>query len=98
MSEVVVAYNPFEPGFAQDPYPHYRAVREADPVHQSPAGSWMLFRHDAVPRLHPAPGLSVEDRKAAPTPLDDLAREVLGDRADRGSLAMLSRDPPDHTR
>ena len=98
MSEVTVAYNPFEPGFAEDPYPHYRTVREADPVHQSPVGFWVLFRHEHVLRFLRDPGLSVEERRAAPTPLDELAREVLGDRADQGGQSMLGRDPPDHTR
>jgi cytochrome P450 len=98
VSDLAVSYNPFEPGFASNPYPHYQSLREADPVHHSPLGFWMLFRHDDVLRFLRDPGLSVEDRRAAPTPLDDLAREVLGDRADRGSLAMLNRDPPDHTR
>jgi cytochrome P450 len=98
VSDLAVMYNPFEPGFASNPYPHYQSLREADPVHHSPLGFWMLFRHDDVLRFLRDPGLSVEDRRAAPTPLDDLAREVLGDRADRGSLAMLNRDPPDHTR
>jgi hypothetical protein len=27
-----VAYNPFEPGFAEDPYQQYRAMREHEPV------------------------------------------------------------------
>ncbi len=98
MSDLAVTYNPFEPGFASNPYPHYQALREADPVHHSPLGFWMLFRHDDVLRFLRDPGLSVEDRRATPTPLDDLAREVQGDRAERGSLAMLNRDPPDHTR
>ena len=98
MSDLAVTYNPFEPGFASNPYPHYQVLREADPVHQSPLGFWMLFRHDDVLRFLRDPGLSVEERHAAPTPMDDLAREVLGDEADRRSLAMLNRDPPDHTR
>ncbi len=98
MSDIAVGYNPFEPGFAADPYPQYQALREADPVHHSPAGFWMLFRYGDVQRFLRDPGLSVEEKRATPTPFDIAARDVLGERAERGSLAMLNRDPPDHTR
>ena len=98
MSETTVAYNPFEPGFADDPYPQYRAVREADPVHQSPLGVWVLFRYDDVLGFLRDPELSVEDRNAHPTMLTQLAESVIGEESERGNFAMLNRDPPDHTR
>lgn len=98
MSEVAVAYNPFEPGFAADPYPQYRMLRTSDPVHRSPLGIWLLFRHEDVLRFLRDPALSVEDRHAHPTPLRALSESVMGEEANRGSEAMLHRDPPDHTR
>ncbi len=98
MSQAAVSYNPFQPGFTDDPYPHYQELREADPVHRSPMEVWMLFAYADVFRMLRDPGLSVEDRNAHATPLFDLAEEVLGDQADNGSDAMLNRDPPDHTR
>src|SRR5436309_5562857 len=95
-----VAYNPFEPGFAEDPYPQYRAMREHEPVHESPFGIWLLFRYDDVLRFLRDPSLSVEESRAKPTVLDQFADEVLGTDRDRdlGTRAMLNRDPPDHTR
>jgi cytochrome P450 len=97
--EATVAYNPFEPGFTDDPYPHYRALREGDPVHASPLGVWVMFAYDDIHRMLREPGLSVEDRHAHATPLTDLAASVRDDlESERGSLAMLNRDPPDHTR
>ena len=94
-----VAYNPFEPGHSEDPYPQYRTLREADPVHYSPLGVWLLFGYDDVHRLLRDPALSVDDSHAHPTPLTELAASVRGDdERERGSLAMLNRDPPDHTR
>jgi len=93
-----VVYNPFEPGFIEDPYSRYAAMRDADPVHHSPLEFWGIFRYEDIARFLRDPSLSVEDRNATPTPLDAMAAEVLGDRADRGSRSMLSRDPPDHTR
>src|SRR5581483_8866848 len=43
MSEPLV-FNPFAPGFAEDPYPHYAELREGDPVHEHPMGIWFLWR------------------------------------------------------
>jgi cytochrome P450 len=96
-----VFYNPFEPGFAENPYDQYRALREADPVHCSPFGVWVLTRYDDVLRFLRDPELSVEQRNAVLTPMQQAARDEFGDLADEaefGSLAMLNRDPPDHTR
>lgn len=92
------SYNPFQPGFTDDPYPHYREMREGDPVHHSPMDIWVLFRYEDVFRLLRDPALSVDERNAKPTPMMELARQVMGDAIDRGSNAMLNRDPPDHTR
>jgi len=33
---------------AVDPYPHYAALREIDPVHHSAMGFWVLTRHADV--------------------------------------------------
>jgi cytochrome P450 len=91
-------FNPFEPGFFTDPYSRYRALRERDPVHHSPLGLWMLFRHDDIVGLLRDPSLSVEPENAAPTLRAQVFEEVAGDRAVRRPRAILSLDPPDHTR
>jgi cytochrome P450 len=93
-----LGYNPFEPGFTEDPYPQYARLREHDPVHRSPMELWLLFGYDDVSRFLRDPTLSAEDRRARPRSIDHLTRELIGDRADRGQYAMLNRDPPDHTR
>ncbi|MGH9138198.1 MAG: cytochrome P450 [Acidimicrobiales bacterium] len=93
-----VAYNPFEPGFAENPYPQLAALRRDDPVHESPLGIWVLTRYDDVQRFLRDPTLSVDEHNAGPRPMEELVREIVGDRAERGSYAMLNRDPPDHTR
>lgn len=95
---VSVAYNPFQPGFTDDPYPHLKEMREGDPVHQSLLGVWVLFRYDDVFRLLRDPSLSVEDRNAVPTDLMKMAMEAMGDIGEMGNNSMLNRDPPDHTR
>jgi cytochrome P450 len=98
MTDATTLYNPFEPGFTDDPYPQYESLRDTDPVHQSPLGLWILFGYDDVLRFLRDPDLSVEERFANPGPLTELAKEVIGDEAERGIYAMLNRDPPDHTR
>jgi cytochrome P450 len=98
INDVTISYNPFQPGFTDDPYPHLREMREADPVHESPLGVWVLFRYDDVFQLLRDPALSVEDAKATPTAMMRMAREAMGEVAEMGNNSMLNRDPPDHTR
>ncbi|MGH3360228.1 MAG: cytochrome P450 [Nocardioidaceae bacterium] len=92
-----VVFNPFEDGFAADPYPHYAAVRESDPVQAHPLGFWLLTRYDDVATLLRS-GLSVEDRNVTDSPLLDIYAEAGVDSRRTGGLSMLDRDPPDHTR
>ncbi|MFN2614406.1 MAG: cytochrome P450, partial [Actinomycetota bacterium] len=100
MAEVIApSYNPFEPGYAEDPYPTYGRMRATEPVHQSPFGFWMLFSYDDCARFLRDPSLSVEDvNMTTDTPLRRLVREMRGDEEERGRYSMLRRDPPDHTR
>jgi cytochrome P450 len=93
-------FDPFAPGFADDPYPQYATMREQAPVYQHPLGFWLLTRYEDVSWLLRAPGLSVEDGNvAADSLLRQLREEMYGDGARRGgALSMLDRDPPDHTR
>ena len=93
-------FDPFAPGFADDPYPHYATVRGQAPVYQHPYGFWLLTGYDDVSWLLRAPGLSVEDANvAADSLLRQVREEVFGDETPRASsMSMLDRDPPDHTR
>ena len=97
-----VQFDPFAPGFTDNPYPQYAALREAAPVYQHPIGFWLLTGYEDVSWLLRA-GLSVEDRNVAPGPFTELRgrRQRYGDIEDqdrRTGLSMLDRDPPDHTR
>jgi cytochrome P450 len=99
----VIGLNPFEPGFYDDPYAQYAAIREADPIAKSPFGPWLITRWADVHTLLRKPGTSVEERNIAmegPT-----RRELMNEaRLEKGapplerSLAILNIDPPDHTR
>jgi len=93
-------FDPFAPGFTDNPYPQYAALREQAPVYQHAFGFWLLTGYDDVSWLLRAPGLSVEDDNvAADSLLRQMREEAYGDGAPRASaLSMLDRDPPDHTR
>ncbi|MHC3471305.1 cytochrome P450 [Streptomyces sp. 7R007] len=83
-------FNPFEPGFAEDPYPAYRKLRQAEPVHESPIGVWLISSYaDVVTLLRSQ--LSVDPHNMVDGPFS--VRLIEG-----RALSMLDRDPPDHTR
>ena len=99
MSTVEVEFNPFDPSFIEDPYPHWQALRENSPVHHTALDFWLLTRYDDVLQFVRDPALSVEDRNARPGPMAEISRQVLGDDpGDDGAHAMLNLDAPDHTR
>ena len=107
----VLTYNPFLPEVREDPYPQYRALREADPVHRSPfLDMWVLTRYEDVAQV-----LRDHRFSADRTKWESFQRQ--GGAADPGSpgqrpqggippqvegfdpvRSLLSLDPPDHTR
>lgn len=90
--------DPFAPGFYEDPYPQYAAIRETAPVQRTPFGPWLVTRWETVHQLLRDPTTSVEDRNATVSRRDAAFIEAAGDRAQRGTRAILNIDPPDHTR
>jgi cytochrome P450 len=92
--------NPFEPGYFDNPYAQYARVREEDPVHLTPIGSWALFRYDDVNRVLRDPKMSVEERHATGLTIevDPDIQALYEERAEGGTHNMLNLDPPDHHR
>ena len=99
MTETLPLFDPFAPGFTDDPYPQYAVMRAQAPVYQHPFGFWLLTGYEGVSWLLRA-GLSVEDENLASDSLLRQMREAtFGDVAPRETaVSMLDRDPPDHTR
>lgn len=94
-----VIFNPFEPGFFDDPYRQYQALREHDPVHRSPLEVWVLFRYDDIVGILRDSSLSVQVDNATPTARMQMFAEQAPDEAqERGAHSILNVDPPDHTR
>jgi len=94
------------PAFLRDPYPTYRALREAGPLHcveNGPLRFWAVTRHADVLALLRDPRVTVDRLPplagdpsappADPATLNPLARTLR-----TLSRVMLFRDPPDHTR
>jgi cytochrome P450 len=93
-------FDPFAPGFTDDPYPQYAAMRAQAPVYEHPFGFWLLSGYDEVSWLLRA-GLSVQDDNVASDSLLRQMRDQMygGDESPRATaVSMLDRDPPDHTR
>jgi hypothetical protein len=92
--------NLLRPEARADPYPFYRALREADPVHwDEPMGFWVLTRYDDVamafndPRFSRAQGLMGGFRRL-PEAEQRIAEPVYRAYAQ----SMPYTDPPYHTR
>lgn len=99
MTELAAAFNPFEPGYFDDPYAQFGRIRATNPVHHSMLGPWILFAYADVVKLLRDPTASVEPDKAAPIdgPFAQRGRDEVGPGAN-GNHNMLSLDAPDHTR
>ncbi len=93
MTSSEVLFDPFLPEFNADPYPFYHRLREADPVHQSPLGFWVLTRYDDCVMV-------LRDPRFGRAGFEGLLESVYGNTVEQGRLptSMLFRDPPDHTR
>ncbi len=96
-----IFFNPLEPGYTDDPFPHLAEMRRLDPVHASPIGTWMLFGYDDCFRLLREPGMSVDDKKV--TNFDEARLAAFldaagGDPDELERTSILGIDPPDHTR
>jgi len=91
-------FDPFAPGFTDDPYPQYATLRAGAPVHHHPLGFWLLTRYEDVAFLLRAPDMSVEDANVTDQTIVNLREQMYPDETSRTDQSMLDRDPPDHTR
>jgi cytochrome P450 len=103
MTETVeqqISFNPFAPGFTDDPYPHLAELRARNPVEQNELGFWALWRYtDAYDVLRAK--MSVQDDKVIHVgPMANVYEQVRVERGldPVGTVSMLDLDPPDHTR
>jgi cytochrome P450 len=93
MSSSEILFDPFLPDVIADPYPAYRRLRAADPVHLSPLGFWLLSRYDDCVMV-------LRDPRFGREGFEGVLESVYGSlpEEERVPRSMLFRDPPDHTR
>ncbi len=82
-----------KPGFLEDPYPTYRALRQHDPIHRMPDGSYFLSRYDDCLAVYRDTAIWSSDKK-----LD--FRPNFGDSLlyEHHTTSLVFNDPPYHTR
>jgi cytochrome P450 len=81
------------PEFLENPYPTYRALRERDPVHRMPDGSYFLTRYDDCLEVYHDTATWSSDKKVdfQPNFADSLLYE-------HHTTSLVFNDPPYHTR
>src|SRR5216684_2110001 len=82
-----------EPRFLDDPYPLYRVLREHDPVHRMPDGSYFLSRYDDCAAVYRDVATWSSDKKIdfKPNFGDSLLYE-------HHTTSLVFNDPPVHSR
>lgn len=82
-----------KPGFLEDPYPTYRALRQHDPIYRMPDGSYFLSRYDDCLAVYRDTAIWSSDKK-----LD--FRPNFGDSLlyEHHTTSLVFNDPPYHTR
>src|SRR5262245_13511862 len=89
-------FDPGSPEFRADPYPTYRRLREADPLHWSSlegGGFWVVSRHEDIEPL-------LRDHRVGTAGFTSLQELYLGDDAAYRTLRswMLFKDGAEHAR
>ncbi len=85
--------NRLDRAFLDDPYPTYRALREHDPIHQMPDGSYFLTRYDDLVAVY-------HDAKTWSSDKTVQFQPKFGDSAlyEHHTTSLVFNDPPIHTR
>lgn len=79
--------------FLDDPYPTYRALREYDPIHRMPDGSYFLTRYDDCLAVYRDPQVWSSDKKVDFRP--NFGESPL---YEHHTTSLVFNDPPYHTR
>jgi cytochrome P450 len=95
----MLTYDPTDPAVRRDPFPLFRRLREADPVHWSPAlGGWVLTRYEDVRKAALDPRFSSDRIRPFFRRLADEERAKYPDLERYVTLWAVFFDPPGHTR
>ena len=88
-------FDPLADGYFDDPYPQYALLRARNPVHVNSRGVLFCFAYDDVRRVLIDPrSTSMERERSLPVGNRSRSRSA----PPTFPLALINRDPPDHTR
>lgn len=95
MREVALAFDlkRLERRFLDDPFPLYRALRQYDPIHRMPDGSYFLSRYDDCVAVYRDTAVWSSDKKIDFRP--NFAESAL---YEHHTTSLVFNDPPYHTR
>ena len=84
--------NTIGPDFLRDPFPVYRALREHDPVHRMPDGTYFITRYADVVQAFRHPAMSSDKTVDFKPKFGD------GPLYRHHTTSLVFNDPPIHTR
>ena len=91
-----IAFDPFDPAVVADPYPAYRALREAP--REGGFFGWLLTRYDDVSTVLRDPTTSAVRPELPLEELPEAMRPAVAKLREHWRLMLLMMDPPGHTR
>jgi cytochrome P450 len=87
-------FNPFAPGFREDPYSTYRALRQHNPIHYN-FDMWIVTKHRDVIQVLSSDCVSVS---YIPKYVAQQEGQDISGLVELGKKAIVFTDPPDHER
>lgn len=101
----MTVYDPSDPRWVTDPGPLFDLIREENPIHRTPAGYWVVTRHEDCLAVLRSRSSSSDQMNVNP---DSRPEGIRGGKRDEqyemirqtgnDTRPFLFRDPPDHTR
>ncbi len=86
--------NTLGPAFYEDPYPTYAALRELDPVHRCPDGTYFLTRYADLDHIYRDRNSFSSDKKSVFAPKFGVGSPLY----EHHTTSLVFNDPPYHTR
>ena len=90
-------FNPFEPGFRENPVPSYERLMREEPRHKTPFGSWVLTKHADCMKILQHPETSHDPMNSEVFQMMMAGTSDVDEQWQR-RRSFLFMDPPDHTR
>lgn len=93
-TQPAVKFNPFAPGFREDPYATYRLLRQQEPIHQS-LDMWIFTKYQDIIQVMDSDAVSVN---FIPRYVMQQQVGAIPCLVELGKKAIVFTDPPDHLR